>query len=177
MIVDWARARGISLKIDAVDASASILEVAKKLSTAYPEITFIQADALRFTDAHTYDLVHCSLALHHFSNDDAARLLRNMRELSHDKVLASDLERSALTRLCVWMLTAFIFREPMTKYDGRLSVRRAFSFGEFSQLARAAGWEHFGHHRFFPTRQAMWLCLREVAPVVAIPNSALDYAT
>ena len=177
MMIDWARARGIVLKIDAVDANPSILELARKQGADYPEITFIHADALRFTDPLTYDLVHCSLALHHFSEEDAVRLLRNMRELSHDKVLVSDLDRNPVTQLSVWLLTACLFREPMTRHDARLSVRRAFSFREFTSLARAAGWENFGHRRFLPARQAMWMCVREESPVLQTATPALDYAT
>lgn len=177
MMIDWARERGISVKIDAVEMNPSIVAIARQQSAAYPEITFIQADALHFNEPLTYDLVHCSLALHHFSEENATRLLRHMRELSHDKVLVSDLERSAVTSLSVWFLTACLFREPMTKHDGRLSARRAFSFREFAQLAEAAGWENFTHHRFFPARQAMWMCVRDTAPAVEIASPALDFAT
>ncbi len=177
MMIDWARSRGIALKIDAVEMNASILEIARRRSAAYPEINFIHADALHFAESLTYDLVHCSLALHHFSEENATRLLRHMRELSHDKVLASDLERSAVTQLSVWLLTACVFREPMTRHDGRLSARRAFSFWEFAQLADAAGWENFEHRRFFPARQAMWMSVREEAPVVEVASPALDFAT
>jgi hypothetical protein len=44
----------------------------------------------------------------------------------------------------------------MTRYDGRLSARRAFSFGEFAGLAEKAGWKTFSHRRFLPARQAVW---------------------
>jgi hypothetical protein len=45
----------------------------------------------------------------------------------------------------------------MTKYDGRLSASRAFSFSEMNELARRAGWQNFGHRRFPFARQAIWL--------------------
>ena len=177
MMIDWARPRGIALKIDAVEMNPSIVEIARRESATHPEINFIRADALHFTESLTYDLVHCSLALHHFSEENAVRLLRRMRDLSHDKVLVSDLERNALTRWSVWFLTACIFREPMTKHDGRLSARRAFSFREFAQLAEAADWENFEHRRFLPARQAMWMNVREAVPQVEITSPELDFAT
>jgi hypothetical protein len=40
-----------------------------------------------------------------------------------------------------------------------VSVRRAFSFAEFSALARAAGWKNFHHARKFCFRQAIWMPL------------------
>ena len=104
-----------------------------------------------------YDISLCSLALHHFSDDDAVKLLRRCRELSKRFVLVSDLRRGFLLRAGVYMLTALIFREPMTRFDARLSAQRAFSFVEMRELAIQAGWKNFGHKKFRFARQAVWL--------------------
>ena len=167
MIADWARQRNVSVKIDAVDFHKSTLEIARRRATGYPEISLIHADAREFSNAETYDIVFCSLALHHFSEDDAVRLLKQIRRLSHDKALVADLERSWVTWSVVWLVTELLFREPMTRYDGRLSVRRSFSFCEFHALAAAAGWENFHHRRFMPARQAIWMGGRQAQPVLA----------
>jgi hypothetical protein len=45
----------------------------------------------------------------------------------------------------------------MTKFDGRLSINRAFSFPEMQSLALEAGWKRFGHRRFLVSHQALWL--------------------
>ena len=42
MMLDWARPRGITLRIDAVDANAATLEIAGRHSTAYPEINYVR---------------------------------------------------------------------------------------------------------------------------------------
>jgi hypothetical protein len=55
------------------------------------------------------------------------------------------------------MLTELIFREPMTRFDARLSAQRAFSFAEMRELAIQAGWKNFGHKKFQFSRQAVWL--------------------
>ncbi len=169
LMLDWARTRDISLHIDAVDASPATLEIAQKLSPAHPGINFIQADALTF-ERDTYDLVCCSLALHHFSDHDAACLLRHCRQLSHRFVLVADLERSPLNSAGIWAVTQFLFTEPMTRHDARLSARRAFSFGEMDTLAHTAGWRGYGHARFAFCRQALWL--DEQTPA-EIPQPAL----
>jgi hypothetical protein len=69
----------------------------------------------------------------------------------------SDLRRGWVGTIGVHLLTATMFREPMTKYDGRLSAARAFSFSEMNQLAQQAGWTNFGHETFPFARQAIWL--------------------
>ena len=57
------------------------------------------------------------------------------------------------------MLTAVIFREPMTRFDARLSAQRAFSFAEMRELAIQAGWKNFGRKKFRFARQAVWLAV------------------
>src|SRR5438309_3083895 len=157
LIVDRARKIGARVEIIALDRQSATLEIARKLSGDYSEISFVEADILEFNPTEGYDLVLCSLALHHFSNEDAVRVLRRCRELSHKFVLVSDLRRSWLGMIGVYLLTALIFRSAMTRYDARLSMARAFSFAELDELARRAGWQKFGHQKFRFARQAIWL--------------------
>ena len=157
LIVDYARKIGVQVEIDAVDRQHATLEIARKLSAGYPGISYHEADILEWNSARAYDIALCSLALHHFSDEDAVSLLRRSRELSRRSVLVSDLRRGFLLTAGVHLLTTLIFREPMTRYDARLSAVRAFSFSEMRDLAVRAGWENFGHQRFRFARQAIWL--------------------
>ena len=157
LIVDFARQIGGQVEIDGLDRQPATLEIARKLSTDYGEISYSEANILEWNPAGPYDIVLCTLALHHFSDEDAVRLLRRCQELSRKFVLVSDLRRGLLLTAGVYLLTALIFREPMTRYDGRLSAARAFSFSEMQTLAMRAGWENFGHKRFRFARQAIWL--------------------
>jgi 2-polyprenyl-3-methyl-5-hydroxy-6-metoxy-1,4-benzoquinol methylase len=156
LVVDLARKIGAIATVDAIDQQASTLEIARSLSRDYPEINFIQGDILTF-EAEPYDLVLCTLALHHFAEDAAIRLLQRCRALSKRWVLVSDLQRGFVATAGVYLLTTLIFREPMTQVDARLSAERAFSFQEFRALAERAGWANFGHAKFAFARQALWL--------------------
>lgn len=157
LVVDHARKIGAQVRVDAVDFQPATVEAARRMSAAYPEIECRLADALSFTSDQPYDIVICSLALHHFSEEDAVRLLRRCRESSRKFVLVSDLRRGWIATLGVYLLTALIFRDRMTHEDGRVSAARAFSFDEMCDLARRAGWENFGAARFRFARQAIWL--------------------
>jgi SAM-dependent methyltransferase len=157
LVVDHARAIAARVKVDAVDQQSSTLEIARRLSVEYPEISCFEANILEWQAPEPYDIVLCSLALHHFSDDDAVRLLQRARDLSRKFVLISDLRRGFLAKVGVYLLTALVFREPMTRYDGRLSAARAFSFDEMPDLARRAGWGDFGHAKFALARQAIWI--------------------
>lgn len=157
LIADYAKRVGAEVQIDAVDQQSATLEIAKKLSAGYPNISFIQVNILEQQSAEPYDIVLCNLALHHFSEEDAVGVLHRCRELSRKFVLVSDMRRGWLGTIGVHLLTATIFREPMTKYDARLSAARAFSFSELADLATRAGWKNFGHGHFKFARQAVWL--------------------
>jgi 2-polyprenyl-3-methyl-5-hydroxy-6-metoxy-1,4-benzoquinol methylase len=157
LIVDYAQEIGAKVEVDALDRQPATLEIARDLSGNYPEISYIDANILEWRPAEPYDIVLCSLALHHFSDDDAVHLLRRCRELSRKFVLVSDLRHGLLATIGVYLLTALIFREPMTRYDGRVSAARAFSVAELDELASRASWQNFQHKKFHFGRQAIWL--------------------
>jgi 2-polyprenyl-3-methyl-5-hydroxy-6-metoxy-1,4-benzoquinol methylase len=157
LIVNYARGIRAQVEIDALDRQPATLEIAQKLSSGYPEIHYREANILEWNSVETYDLALCTLALHHFNDEDAVNVLRQCRQLSRRFVLVSDLRRGFLLRAGVYLLTASIFREPMTRYDARLSAARAFSFSEMRNLALRAGWKDFGHKKFRFARQALWL--------------------
>src|SRR5436305_8108164 len=157
LVIDYARKVNAIVTVDAIDQQESTLKIARSLSASYPEIDFKTGDVLDFDDSARYDIVLCSLALHHFDDDAAVQLLKRCRELSRRYVLVSDLRRGLLATVGAYLLTAFIFRDSMTRTDARLSAARAFSFREFRSLAERAGWKNFGHRKFAFARQAIWL--------------------
>lgn len=171
LVVDYARKVGATVTVEAIDRQRSTLEIARDLSAGYPDISFVEGDVLSFGEkGSTYDLVLCSLALHHFEENAAVRLLQRCRELSNRFVLVSDLRRGPLATIGVYLLTALVFRESMTRTDARLSAERAFSFREFRALAERAGWRNFSHRKFRFARQALWLQPREVSSRVVGPS-------
>jgi 2-polyprenyl-3-methyl-5-hydroxy-6-metoxy-1,4-benzoquinol methylase len=158
LIAGYARKIGAHVEIDAIDRQPATLEIAKKLSVGYRQISYREGNILEWNPAaEAYDVALCTLVLHHFSDQDAASVLRRCRELSRKFVLVSDLRSGFLATAGVYLLTELIFREPMTRYDARLSTARAFSFAELDDLARQSGWQNFGHKKFRFARQAIWL--------------------
>jgi ubiquinone/menaquinone biosynthesis C-methylase UbiE len=169
LIADYARRQNISVHIDAIDQQQSTIEIARNLSSDYPEIDFYCADLFEWNappnckldglkpSSSPYDMVLCSLTLHHFSNDDAVRVLQKIRELSRSRVLVADLRRACWLSWAVYFVTTTIYRDQMTKTDARLSAARAFSFVEMRQRAERAGWRNFGHQKFAVGRQTIWI--------------------
>ncbi len=154
-LVDAARSLGVRLQIDAVDQQATTLAIARELSADYPEITYHEGDIRTFGTGQAWDIVHCSLAIHHFTAADANTVFAQIRSLATSHALVADLRRSPFGTFGVDFMTTVWMREPMTRNDARASVRRAFSFDEFRALAAQAGWTDFQHARHFVFRQAI----------------------
>lgn len=145
---------GITLEFTAIDVSGRAIEYARRSARrSLARINFIQGDALRDElPAGAYDVVMCSLFLHHLVEGEAALLLRRMMAASRRLVLVSDLRRSAgglwLTHLAARLLT----RSPVVRVDGPRSVRAAFRRQEAESIARQAGWTDFDVRSVWPFR-------------------------
>jgi 2-polyprenyl-3-methyl-5-hydroxy-6-metoxy-1,4-benzoquinol methylase len=157
MVVNWARINRAKVRLLAIDFQSATLDIARERSENFSEIRFQQADLRSFDPGRRFDIVLCSLALHHFASPEAVEILRTLQRLANRAVLVSDLERSLSGMLGVYLLTSTVFRNRMTRFDGRLSIRRAFSFSEMRRLAAEAGWNGFGHRRFLANHQVLWL--------------------
>ena len=140
----------------ALDCQLKTLQIARRATPPGQKMFFVQADArqlpLRTKQA---DLVFCSLALHHFSEEDALAVLREMARVGRIGAACVDLVRSRLAALGIWLLTTFIVRDPMIRHDARLSIRRAFTTEEMKTLAQRAGWPSLKQIRFFWFQQAV----------------------
>jgi SAM-dependent methyltransferase len=109
------------------------------------------ADAFRLPFArHSFDLVTCSLLLHHFPEEAIVSLLEEMRRVSRRAVIAIDLERHWLaSRFIPWTQPIFGW-SGVTVIDGPMSVRAAFTAPELESLARQAGLSPVRVERHFP---------------------------
>lgn len=139
-VVKLARRLGRRVRIVAVDRNPVMLQIARELTAGIPEISIEEGEILspRYPDK-SFDIVLCSLTLHHFSRDDAIAILRNMARLCRVGFIVNDLRRSWPGAWTAWLYTHLTTRNPMTRYDSYLSVLRAFTPEELADLAREAG--------------------------------------
>jgi len=140
-VVDLCRTRDRAVRLWSLDRHPQIQAFARSESAGYPEIRFVRGDATRlpFRDG-SVDVALCTLALHHFTEADAERVLSEMRRIARKAAIVSDLYRSRPALAAVWLATRFT-SNPMTRFDGPASVRRAFTHEELLQLAGKAGWQ------------------------------------
>jgi SAM-dependent methyltransferase len=139
-IVRWARRRQLRVQVVASDIQDQTLEIARRRSAEFPEIDFVRADVRQLPFANqTFDCALLSLTLHHLEGDDPVRALRELGRVSRHGILVGELERGWPGYLGARLLAATIWRtNRLTRHDGPLSVRRAFTPGELRALAAAA---------------------------------------
>jgi SAM-dependent methyltransferase len=138
-LVRWARRRRQPVRVLVIDADAATLAAARRRTAGYPEITLVRADAtalpLRGDAAH---VAVAALTLHHLDHDAAVGCLAEMGAASALAVV-NDLLRTRLSLALVWLTTRVLRLHPVSRHDGPLSVRRAYSADELALLAEKAG--------------------------------------
>lgn len=136
----WARRRDIPMTIVASDFSEDILAVANEQIADTQGITLARHDAraVPLPDKQ-FDIVLCSLSLHHFAPDDAVRVLGEMDRLSRVGFILNDLYRGRLGYTAAWIAARLTTRNRLTRNDAPLSVRRAYTPDELRDLLRRAG--------------------------------------
>jgi SAM-dependent methyltransferase len=137
---DWLAEKHIAGRMYVLDRQFSHLHHGDPIGFGLQPVV---ADVLAppFAD-DSFDVVTCSLFLHHFSGERALRLLETMSDLARTAVLISDLERGRLAYWFVRILSLFA-KSRLTKHDAKISVQQAYTASELQDLARRAELDNF----------------------------------
>jgi SAM-dependent methyltransferase len=88
--------------------------------------------------SHSVDVVICSQVLHHFFDQEALALLKELDRVARVGVIVSDLNRSDLAVGLLWFFSFVLRFHPVSRHDGMMSIRRGFAPGELRTIVRAA---------------------------------------
>jgi 2-polyprenyl-3-methyl-5-hydroxy-6-metoxy-1,4-benzoquinol methylase len=109
------------------------------LRAGVQHVTFVTLDVASQPLPGAFDVVLCSLFLHHLDDDEAEALLRRMRDAARRLVVVSDLRRTRLGYLFAWAGCRLLSRSRVFHVDGPRSVEAAFTTDEARRLAEHAG--------------------------------------
>jgi 2-polyprenyl-3-methyl-5-hydroxy-6-metoxy-1,4-benzoquinol methylase len=148
-----ARRAGVSITFAGADVSPTAIDFARQQARQNnARVDFFQLDALNTPLPTDYDVITCSLFLHHLETDQAVDLLRRMGQAARLMVLINDLIRSRLGYVLAYLGTRVLTRSDIVRYDGPQSVRAAFTIPEAQQLAEQAGLQSAAISRHWPFR-------------------------
>ena len=147
-IVAWSRRRSVSITVLAVDGNPVVLEIARESCRDWPEIKLEQHDLLALPYApESFDLVLCSLTLHHFSSANAVEILRRIHDLARLGYIVNDLRRNWLAICSIELLARTVIRSDIVRHDAPQSSRAAFTIDELRAMASQAGLTNFRINR------------------------------
>lgn len=148
-----AQCSQVSLEIHGCDRSPHAVRFAQhRAEAAGAAVHFFQLDALADPFPGAYDVICCSLFLHHLDELQVVALLRRMGQAARHLVLVNDLARSTLGFLLAWTGVRVLSRSPIAHTDGPRSVEGAFTPSEALALAHRAGLEGAAVSRRWPCR-------------------------
>jgi ribosome-associated toxin RatA of RatAB toxin-antitoxin module len=121
------------------------LDAAPSLATASRQTVdhAVCGDALALPVADDgVDVVLCSQLLHHFERADAVRVLQELDRVARERVIVSDLRRSAVAAASLWLASFPMRFHRVSRHDGIVSVMRGFTTRELAELVHEAVGKH-----------------------------------
>lgn len=135
-----ARRAGLAVSVHGCDISATAVAHARARAIKRgSDATFFLHDVLAQDLSQSYDVIVCSLFLHHLDEGTAVRLLRGLAASARSLLIVTDLDRSRLGLALAWVGTRLLTRSPVVHVDSLRSVRAAFTQAETRALVKRAG--------------------------------------
>lgn len=142
---------GLNMNITGYDASPTVIEYARakaaKMSAKHRGVHEERRrkaesevrDVFLDPPEHRFDVVMCSLMLHHLDDAHAATLLEIMADTASRLVIVNDLVRSRLGYVAAKVALQLLSRSDIVHADGPHSVARAFRVDELQRIVDEVG--------------------------------------
>lgn len=156
-VAKLAARNGAPVEAIGCDISPTAVQHAKRAAenAGIRRARFFQLNALTDQLPDDYDVLMCTLFLHHLSDPDVRAMLQRMAKAARRCVMVDDLRRNRLGYFYAWAGARLLTRSPMIHTDGPLSVRAAFTLAEARKLAEDAGLHAVRFHCHWPQRFLM----------------------
>lgn len=149
----WAREANrksflVGLELNERSANAILEE-----SGDYPEISSVRANGLQLPfPNHSFDYAIQSLTLHHFDDEGAPKLLREMARVAARGIYVIDLHRNPMAYLFYTTIGRLFLHNRLIREDGALSILRSFTPDEMKEAGQRAGLKDVKVEKYFPSR-------------------------
>lgn len=147
---NWINKDGFEVELIGIDTDKRALEYANNQkwprSVCFEEKTMKQVS----NEERTFDFVISNHLMHHLSEPELMKLLKDAQKVCKGTVIFNDIERGDLAYFVFDMATRFFFpaSKSFLNVDGRISVKRSYTCNELGDII-SNGWEV---RRMFPYR-------------------------
>lgn len=136
-----ARLQNRKVEIVGVDTSETAIDYANEKAGGYglKSTWFLTRDVFEEPLPGSFDVVICTLFLHHLEPHRATQLLQRMASAARYAILIDDLRPTWLGYSMAWCACRILSRSEIVHNDGPSSVRAAYTPDEAIEFARLAG--------------------------------------
>lgn len=136
-LADYGLQKNLNLELIGVDANTFTIDYAAALSSGYENINYTCEDIFSKSFSELkYDIVLCTLTLHHFKNDEILSLLDTFYGNAKLGFVINDLHRNVLAYR-LFQALCFVFRlNEMSRKDGLTSILRGFKKQELIDFSK-----------------------------------------
>ncbi len=130
-LAEYAAENNLNFQLIGIDANLFTVQHARNLSKDYPNISYRCEDIFEAAfEALKYDIVLCTLTLHHFKDAEIIDLVSIFRTNSTIGIVINDLQRSKIAYR-LFQALCFVFQlNRMSREDGLTSILRGFKKSE-----------------------------------------------
>lgn len=146
-LAEFGLKNNLKFKLIGIDANNFTISHAKQLSENYPNISYLCQDIFskKFLDVK-YDIILCTLTLHHFKDDEIVYLLNTFYTTATIGIVINDLQRSAIAYRLFQGL-CFVFQlNAMSREDGLVSILRGFKKEELVAFSKKLNFSKYKIH-------------------------------
>lgn len=152
-IAPWARQTGRDAQLVGLEFDAHAARSIREESRRFPNIISVRGNALHLPFADdSFDYAICSLFTHHFTDEQAVVVLRELSRVARRRIFVVDLHRHPLAYFLYTTIGRLFLHNRLIREDGALSILRSFRPEELYELALHAGLTRLSVRRRFPFR-------------------------
>ncbi|TDD74897.1 methyltransferase domain-containing protein [Flavobacterium caseinilyticum] len=143
-LADYGLKNNLNFQLIGIDANNFTVNHAEHLSQNYPNITYQCEDIFdKSFEELKYDIVLCTLTLHHFKDNEIIHLLNIFNANAKIGIVINDLHRSAIAYR-LFQALCFVFRlNAMSRDDGLISILRGFKKVELINFSEKLNFSNY----------------------------------
>lgn len=135
-IAEWGRSKNYPFKLTGIDANTHAISIAERLSEFYPEIIYSSKNIFEPSfKQEKYDIILCTLTLHHFKDPEIKEILNNFFRQARIGVVINDLHRSKQAYFLFRAFCKVFINNKIARDDGLTSILRGFKKKDLKKFA------------------------------------------
>ena len=161
-LADYGVENQLNLNLIGIDANDFTIKYARQLSENYFNISYRCEDVFdKPFNELKYDIVLCTLTLHHFKNNEIEDLLSQFYKNSNIGIVINDLHRNIISYRLFQLVSIIFNLNKMSKQDGLTSILRGFKKQELIDFSEKLKLKKYTIHWKWAFRY-QWIIKKEI---------------